>query len=67
MELVDLFIQIIGKNITPNKTCGIVDCGAYGVSFWKSKAEENTYHLTRINEETNEAENFKLKFTLEGV
>lgn len=67
MELVDFFIQTIGKNITTNKTCGVVICGGFSVSFWKSKKELNTYHLTKINEETNEAENFKLKFTLEGA
>lgn len=67
MNLPEFFIRIIGREVTENKKCGYVFGDGYSVCFWKSKKEENTYHITKINEETNEAENFKLKFTLEGV
>lgn len=67
MNLPEFFIRIIGREVTENKTCGYVFGEGYSVCFWKDKKEENTYRFTKIDEVTNEAENFKLTYKLEGV
>lgn len=67
MNLADFFVKIVGREASENKTCGYVFGDGYSICFQKSKKEENTYHFSKIEENTNEAENFKLSYKLEGA